>query len=84
MSMLGIAREVAALTGGSVRLPSVEYEELPVHLGERTSVTVDNPGLCPPVIPLPYWTMLQSGLLLPGCSCGCGRRECVPSTMLWM
>lgn len=47
MSMIGIAREVAALTGGSLRLPSVTYEVLPVSLTEKTSITVESPELCP-------------------------------------
>lgn len=69
MSMLGIAREVAALTGGTVRLPSAEYEELAVHLSERTSITVDDPGLCPrytatlldsiKIGPSPIWMQLR-------------------------
>lgn len=47
MSMLGIAREVAALTGGTVKLPPTDYESLTTSLCQKTSVTVEEPGLCP-------------------------------------
>ncbi len=69
MSMLGIAREVAALTGGAVRLPSVEYDELAEHLSERTSIKVEDPVLCPrytatlldniKIGPSPIWMQLR-------------------------
>lgn len=47
MSMLGIAREVAALTGGQVKFPSIDYKVLDTSIEERTSVSVENQELCP-------------------------------------
>jgi tRNA-binding EMAP/Myf-like protein len=47
MSVLGIAREIAALTGSRLRLPSLEYAELDTPIEERTSVTVEDPERCP-------------------------------------
>lgn len=69
MSVLGIAREVAALTGGKIRLPSVEYEQLDLALTEHTSVAVQAEKLCPrytatllrnlTVGPSPLWMQLR-------------------------
>ena len=42
MSVIGIAREIAALTGNQLRLPALDYEELAVPITERTSVTVED------------------------------------------
>lgn len=47
MSVIGIAREIAALTGGALRLPPLDYEELAVPVTERTSVTVEDQERCP-------------------------------------
>lgn len=47
MSMLGIAREVAALTGGRLRFPATDYEVLDTPITERTSVSVEDQTLCP-------------------------------------
>ncbi|GHS94027.1 phenylalanine--tRNA ligase beta subunit [Planctomycetales bacterium] len=41
----GVAREIAALTGGAVRLPVVNLTEKPI--GDRARVTVEAPDLCP-------------------------------------
>ncbi len=46
-SILGIAREVAALTGGTVREPELGYQESATAAGERTSVTIDDVEGCP-------------------------------------
>ena len=46
-SILGIAREVAALTGGSVREPLIGYEESEIVASDRTSVTIDDAAGCP-------------------------------------
>mgnify|MGYP000723733853 CR=1 FL=1 len=48
LSILGIAREVAALVGGSLRLPPVDFPEdsaRPVH--ELTKVTIEDVAGCP-------------------------------------
>lgn len=47
MSIIGIAREVAALTGGQIRYPNHEYEAIPEQLTDYTDVEVLNPELCP-------------------------------------
>ncbi len=46
-SILGIAREVAALTGNAVREPSAAYPESDVAAAERTSVTIEDAQGCP-------------------------------------
>ena len=46
LSVLGVAHEVAALTGSSVREPSVPYPEEGESIGSRTSVEIADPDLC--------------------------------------
>ena len=46
LSMLGVAHEVAALTGGSVTEPEVRYEETGAPAGERVSISIADPDLC--------------------------------------
>ncbi len=47
LSVLGIAREVAAICGTPVAPPASELEETGRPIGELTSVTVDDPVGCP-------------------------------------
>jgi len=47
LSVLGIAREIAALTGESLRLPQVDYKEAGKSIDSLASVEVVNPDLCP-------------------------------------
>ncbi len=47
LCMIGIAREVAALTGSEVRLPEVLYEEGEPPTDEMISVEILDPDLCP-------------------------------------
>jgi phenylalanyl-tRNA synthetase beta chain len=47
MSVLGIAREVAALSGGSVREPSGDYQEQGRPIKGRLSVEIADRDLCP-------------------------------------
>jgi phenylalanyl-tRNA synthetase beta chain len=47
LSVLGIAREVAAICGVSVTFPATNLEEAGRPIGELTSVTVDDPVGCP-------------------------------------
>ncbi|HTK44551.1 MAG TPA: phenylalanine--tRNA ligase subunit beta [Patescibacteria group bacterium] len=47
LSIVGIAREVAAVTGGQVRLPAIEVAEGNVAVSDRLAVTVDDDRLCP-------------------------------------
>ena len=47
MSMVGIAREVAALTGESLHLPHVEVSEKGPPIDEMAKVLINDPGECP-------------------------------------
>ncbi len=47
LSVIGVAREVAALTHLSIVLPKIEYQELGAPIQERVSIAIDNPDLCP-------------------------------------
>ena len=47
LSVIGIAREVAALTGQSLHLPQVSYEETALPIDEQISVEIVAPELCP-------------------------------------
>ena len=47
LSIVGIAREVAAVTGGQVRLPAIEVGEGSVAVADRLAVSVDDERLCP-------------------------------------
>ena len=47
LSMLGIAREVSAVTGAPVRWPSVEVEETGGDVRDRLSIEVEDERLCP-------------------------------------
>jgi len=46
LSVIGIAREVAALTGRSLSLPEHSYEEKGAHIGGQISVEIVAPDLC--------------------------------------
>jgi len=46
LSVVGIAREIAALTGKGVRLPEASYEE-GTPIGEQISIEIKAPDLCP-------------------------------------
>jgi len=47
LSVIGIAREVAALTGGRVRMPPTAVGETDPSAASLTAVTVEDPDLCP-------------------------------------
>ena len=47
LSVIGIAREAAALTGQSLHLPQVNYEETALPVNEQISVEITAPELCP-------------------------------------
>ena len=59
MSMIGIAREVAALTGGELNMPAIDYVELPTAITERTSIVVEDQERCPR-----YTAALLEGVIL--------------------
>ncbi|MBN2123071.1 MAG: phenylalanine--tRNA ligase subunit beta, partial [Deltaproteobacteria bacterium] len=46
-SVLGVAREIAALTGQRVRPPKAEFQEEDTPIEELTSVTLEDPEGCP-------------------------------------
>ena len=47
LSMVGIAREIAALTGRSIHLPEVGYKEVDPPVDRQISVEIVAPDLCP-------------------------------------
>ena len=46
LSMLGVAHEVAALTGGAVTEPEIRYEETGEPVDQRVSISIADPDLC--------------------------------------
>lgn len=65
LSIIGIAREVAALTGTSVKYPEMTIKEISEEVAGITSVKIEDPDLCPrytarilknvKIGPSPYW-----------------------------
>ena len=47
LSIIGIAREIAALTGQTVHLPEVSYDEVGEPIEGKASVEIIDPDLCP-------------------------------------
>ena len=47
LSVIGIAREVAALTGQGLHLPEISYEEAALPIDQQISVEIADPDLCP-------------------------------------
>ena len=47
LSVIGIAREISALTGNPVKRPHVVVHESGENIGKLTSVTIEAPDLCP-------------------------------------
>lgn len=47
LGIVGLARDVAALTGKTLRLPDATYPESDVHVTDRARVTIADPDLCP-------------------------------------
>ncbi|MGH2429824.1 MAG: phenylalanine--tRNA ligase subunit beta [Candidatus Limnocylindria bacterium] len=47
LSMLGLAREIAAFTGAELRQPSVSLTEADEQTDARVNVRIDDPELCP-------------------------------------
>lgn len=46
-SVIGIAREIAAVTGNPLKLPAIEVAEAGGSSGEAVAVRIDAPDLCP-------------------------------------
>lgn len=74
LSILGVAREVAALTGAALHVPEVTIEATGPSIAGRVTVTVEAPDLCPrfsatliegvAIRPSPLW--MQRRLTLAG------------------
>lgn len=74
LSVIGVAREVAALTGREVRLPDTGYDETGAPIERQIAVEIAAPDLCPrysaslitgiKIAPSPRW--LQQRLLAGG------------------
>jgi len=47
LSVIGIAREIAALTGQEVRLPKDDYDESATTIDSQVAVEIIDPDLCP-------------------------------------
>ena len=47
LSVLGVAREIASITGEKVVLPDVSFPEEGTPIGEMVRITVSDPDLCP-------------------------------------
>src|ERR687895_569495 len=45
LSMVGLAREIAAFTGAELRMPSVSLSETDVYAADRVSVRIEEPDL---------------------------------------
>ena len=50
LSIIGLAREIAAVTGASLRLPPTDPPETGRPIAERISVDVRDPDLCPRLV----------------------------------
>ncbi|RKU30703.1 phenylalanine--tRNA ligase subunit beta [Candidatus Poribacteria bacterium] len=46
LSMIGVCREIRAVTGNPLRLPDILLEENDIDINMKTSVTIDAPDLC--------------------------------------
>lgn len=65
LSMLGVAREIAAIQGVAITPPRIDLPDASGDIGELTSVTIDAPDHCPryaarllediTVAPSPFW-----------------------------
>jgi phenylalanyl-tRNA synthetase beta chain len=47
LSIIGISREVAALSGHSPHIPEIKYEEIATSIEEQISIEIADPDLCP-------------------------------------
>ncbi len=47
LSVIGIAREIAALTGQSTHVPEISYEETSEPIEDQISIEINAPDLCP-------------------------------------
>jgi phenylalanyl-tRNA synthetase beta chain len=80
MSIIGIAREIAAITGKTLKIPKIEFKEGDERIDDLTSVEVQDIELCPrysarlisgtAIGPSPFWMrrMLESVGIRPICN----------------
>jgi len=74
-SVIGIAREIAALTGGALRVPEIDFKESDPPIQDLTSVSIEDPEGCPryaagiiqefKIGPSPFWLryrLIQAGI----------------------
>ncbi|RMD67787.1 MAG: phenylalanine--tRNA ligase subunit beta [Cyanobacteria bacterium J149] len=61
LSMVGVAREVAALTGGELTLPSIDADINPHQQGGLTAIKIDEPSACTAYI----GTMIENVKIAP-------------------
>jgi len=47
LSHLGIAREIQALGGGKLRMPDIDFEEIPIPASDAVGIVIDDPKGCP-------------------------------------
>lgn len=47
LSLIGVAREIRAETGNEIKFPKINIQEDDTDISEITSVTIDDPELCP-------------------------------------
>src|SRR4030042_648475 len=47
LSVIGIAREIAALTGSKVNIPEIHYDELEKPINAFAAIQIEEPDLCP-------------------------------------
>ncbi len=69
LSMIGLAREVAAVTGGEIRFPDTDPPETGAPIEGRLAVEVEEPALCPRFVarlvdgvrvgPSPDWVQMR-------------------------
>ncbi|MFH1625942.1 MAG: phenylalanine--tRNA ligase subunit beta [Pseudomonadota bacterium] len=80
LSIIGIAREIAAITGQVLRIPKIELKEGDARIDDLTSVEIEDPELCPrycarlvtdfTIGPSPFWMRrrLESAGIRPICN----------------
>ena len=81
LSVLGVACEVAALTGGKVRDPSIEYEASGKPIKGRAKVEIRTPISAHATSP-PSSRASASASRRPGCRSACWPPACARSTTL--
>jgi len=83
LSIIGVAREIAAITGGKLKAPEIIFAESSEDINGFTSVQILDPDLCPR-----YAARIVKDVTIdlrhPGCADAWNPWVCVPLTMWWM